>query len=171
MARFAVGAVFGLVVGIVGGAALGIRASSPEEDPALPAETVVTAIRVGLDARTLHAAASSVGTDAVTYLQSEGIIPRPPPPPAAPAEPPYGVWDRLVWQCEAPGIGWAANTGNGFYGGPQFTRTTWLAYGGGRYAPYAHQATRTQQIAIAEAVLRGQGWNAWPVCSRRLGLR
>ncbi len=77
-------------------------------------------------------------------------------------------WDRLA-QCESGG-NWRANTGNGYYGGLQFSRRTWSAYGGGTYAGTANNATRPQQIAIAEKVLRGQGWNAWPACSRRMGL-
>jgi hypothetical protein len=172
MARIGLGVVIGFAACMLGFAALGIRAQEESPpDPPIPAETTVTAIRAGLDARQLHGAVISVGApDAVTYLQAEGMLPRPPAP-SQPFEPSVGVWDRLMSQCEAPGIGWAANTGNGFYGGLQFTRSTWLAYGGGEYAPYAHQASRAQQIAIAERTLRGQGWAAWPVCSRRLGLR
>jgi resuscitation-promoting factor RpfA len=71
-------------------------------------------------------------------------------------------WDAVA-QCESTG-NWAINTGNGFYGGLQFTESTWLAYGGGAYAQYANEATRAQQIAIAEKVLAGQGIGAWPVC-------
>lgn len=74
-------------------------------------------------------------------------------------------WDAVA-QCESSG-NWAINTGNGFYGGLQFTESTWLAYGGGAYAHYANQASRTQQIAIAEKVLAGQGIGAWPVCGPR----
>ncbi|MBS2964879.1 transglycosylase family protein, partial [Actinocrinis puniceicyclus] len=74
-------------------------------------------------------------------------------------------WDAVA-QCESGG-NWAINTGNGFYGGLQFTESTWLAYGGGSYAHYANQASRTQQIAIAEKVLAGQGIGAWPVCGKR----
>jgi LysM repeat protein len=74
-------------------------------------------------------------------------------------------WDAVA-QCESGG-NWAINTGNGFYGGLQFTESTWLAYGGGAYAHYANQASRTQQIAIAEKVLAGQGIGAWPVCGPR----
>jgi len=172
MARFAAGVIAGMVISAVAGAAFSIRAQEDDEasPPAIPAEVQVAAIRVGIDARALHGAVVSTRSpDAVTYLQAEGMLERPPSP--QPVEPAYGVWDRLVYQCEAPGIGWAANTGNGFYGGPQFTRTTWLAYGGAQFAPLAHQASRGQQIVVAERVLRGQGWNAWPVCSRRLGLR
>ncbi|WP_342319260.1 resuscitation-promoting factor Rpf1 domain-containing protein [Corynebacterium mayonis] len=82
---------------------------------------------------------------------------------------PDSDWDRLA-QCEAGG-NWSINTGNGYYGGLQFSRSTWLAYGGGQYAPTADKATREQQIAIAERTLAGQGWGAWPSCSARLGLR
>ena len=71
-------------------------------------------------------------------------------------------WDAVA-QCESTG-NWAINTGNGFYGGLQFTHSTWIAYGGGAYASNANQASRTQQIAIAEKVLAGQGIGAWPVC-------
>ena len=74
-------------------------------------------------------------------------------------------WDAVA-QCESGG-NWAINTGNGFYGGLQFTESTWLAYGGGSYAKYANQASRTEQIAIAEKVLAGQGIGAWPVCGPR----
>ncbi len=73
-------------------------------------------------------------------------------------------WDALA-QCEASG-NWAANTGNGYYGGLQFTQQTWNGYGGqGNPA----NASREQQIAVAERVLAGQGRNAWPACSAKLG--
>ena len=87
--------------------------------------------------------------------------------PAANAAP-DSDWDRLA-QCEAGG-NWSINTGNGYYGGLQFSASTWRAYGGGQFAPYAHQATREQQIIVAERTLAGQGWGAWPSCSARLGL-
>ena len=75
------------------------------------------------------------------------------------------VWDKLA-QCESSG-NWSINTGNGFSGGLQFTRSTWLAFGGeGR----AHEASRAEQIIVAERVLAKQGWGAWPACSRKLGL-
>ena len=87
--------------------------------------------------------------------------------PAAAAAP-DSDWDRLA-QCEAGG-NWSINTGNGYHGGLQFSPSTWAAYGGTQYAPYAYQATREQQIAVAEKTLAGQGWGAWPACSARLGL-
>ncbi|MGN0102073.1 transglycosylase family protein [Dietzia sp. CH92] len=87
--------------------------------------------------------------------------------PAANAAP-DSDWDRLA-QCESGG-NWAINTGNGYQGGLQFSPSTWAAYGGTQYAPTANQATREQQIAIAEKTLAGQGWGAWPACSAKLGL-
>ena len=65
--------------------------------------------------------------------------------------------------CESGGS-WSANTGNGFYGGLQFTQQTWLANGGGQYAASANLASPAQQIAVAERVLASQGIGAWPVC-------
>jgi hypothetical protein len=79
------------------------------------------------------------------------------------------VWDDLA-QCEAGG-NWAANTGNGYYGGLQFSGSTWTASGGGEFAPTANLASREQQIVVAERVLASQGWGAWPSCSSKLGLR
>lgn len=78
------------------------------------------------------------------------------------------VWDSVA-QCESGG-NWSINTGNGFYGGLQFTQSTWTEFGGGQYASRADLATKEQQIAIAQKVLVGQGPNAWPVCSAKAGL-
>ncbi|MFF2202513.1 transglycosylase family protein [Streptomyces sp. NPDC058145] len=78
-----------------------------------------------------------------------------------------GVWDRIA-QCESGGD-WHINTGNGYYGGLQFSAGTWRAYGGGAYAPTADQASRSAQIAVATKVQHAQGWGAWPVCSGRAG--
>ncbi|MFC9299558.1 transglycosylase family protein [Streptomyces sp. NPDC057011] len=111
----------------------------------------------------------------------------PPPPapgPAAAAHPgspgvigtgpgdcgPGGEWPwDCVADCESGGR-WAVNTGNGFYGGLQFRQPTWEEYGGLTFARRADLASRVQQIRIAEDVLGGQGWEAWPVCSKRYGL-
>jgi resuscitation-promoting factor RpfA len=73
-----------------------------------------------------------------------------------------GEWDQVA-RCESGG-NWGINTGNGFYGGVQFTASTWAGHGGGQYAPSAQLATREQQIAVAERVLATQGRGAWPVC-------
>ncbi|GEL20496.1 LysM peptidoglycan-binding domain-containing protein [Pseudonocardia asaccharolytica] len=78
---------------------------------------------------------------------------------------PANAWDQLA-QCESGGK-WNTNTGNGYAGGLQFSPSTWRAYGG---TGSPQNASRDQQIAVAERVLAGQGWGAWPACSKKLGL-
>ena len=73
-------------------------------------------------------------------------------------------WDAIA-QCESGG-NWSTNTGNGYYGGLQFTQSTWKAYGG---TGSPQGASREQQIAVAERVMQGQGPGAWPVCSKKAG--
>ncbi|WP_328782237.1 transglycosylase family protein [Streptomyces canus] len=75
-------------------------------------------------------------------------------------------WDTVA-QCESGG-NWSINTGNGYYGGLQFSASTWAAYGGTQYAAQANQAGKSQQIAVAEKVLASQGKGAWPVCGTGL---
>ncbi|NEB77669.1 transglycosylase family protein, partial [Streptomyces sp. SID14478] len=77
------------------------------------------------------------------------------------------VWDRIA-RCESGG-NWHTNTGNGYYGGLQFSAGTWRAYGGGAYAATADRASRAQQIAVATKVQGAQGWGAWPTCAARAG--
>jgi murein DD-endopeptidase MepM/ murein hydrolase activator NlpD len=81
---------------------------------------------------------------------------------------PGDVWEKVA-ACESTN-NWQINSGNGYYGGLQFTQSTWEAYGGGSYAPRADLATKDQQIAVAEKVLKGQGPGAWPACSVKAGL-
>ncbi|MER6910243.1 transglycosylase family protein [Streptomyces sp. NPDC000594] len=78
------------------------------------------------------------------------------------------TWEKVA-ACESTNQ-WKINTGNGYFGGLQFTQSTWDAYGGRDYAPRADLASRDQQIAVAERVLKGQGPGAWPNCSQRAGL-
>ncbi|MEX3611226.1 transglycosylase family protein [Rothia sp. LK2588] len=78
---------------------------------------------------------------------------------------PTSTWDALA-QCESGG-NWGINTGNGFSGGLQFTPSTWAAFGG-QGSPTT--ASKAEQIRVAENVLAGQGWGAWPACSAKLGL-
>jgi hypothetical protein len=78
------------------------------------------------------------------------------------------IWDTLA-QCESSGD-WAINTGNGYYGGLQFSYATWHGYGGGAYADYPHQATREEQIAVAERLRAARGYAPWPACRVELGL-
>jgi nucleoid-associated protein YgaU len=75
-------------------------------------------------------------------------------------------WDAVA-QCESSG-NWAINTGNGYYGGLQFSQSTWAAYGGTEFAPRADLATKDQQIAVAERTLDKQGPGAWPTCGKAL---
>jgi resuscitation-promoting factor RpfA len=75
-------------------------------------------------------------------------------------------WDTVA-QCESGG-NWSINTGNGYYGGLQFSASTWAAYGGTQYAAQANQASKSQQISVAEKVLASQGKGAWPVCGTGL---
>lgn len=75
------------------------------------------------------------------------------------------TWDALA-ECESGGD-WSINTGNGFSGGLQFTPSTWKSFGG-EGSPT--NASRAEQIAVAERVLDEQGWGAWPACSEKLGL-
>lgn len=84
----------------------------------------------------------------------------------APAVPGGSVWDRLA-KCESGG-NWSINTGNGYYGGLQFSKSSWNAVGG---TGLPHQHSRETQIAFAEKLKAKQGWGAWPACSRKLGLR
>jgi len=90
----------------------------------------------------------------------------PSPAPAAINNSDGDVWDRLA-QCESGG-NWAINTGNGYYGGLQFSLASWRGVGGNGYP---HQASRAEQISRAEALRARQGWGAWPACSSKLGLR
>ena len=77
-----------------------------------------------------------------------------------------GVWDQLA-QCESGGD-WSINTGNGYYGGLQFSQGSWNAAGG---SGSPADASREEQIRVAENLQASQGWGAWPSCSSQLGLR
>jgi len=96
----------------------------------------------------------------VTLLAGVGL--------SAPAQASGSVWDAVA-ACESGG-NWAINTGNGYYGGLQFSGSTWNAFGGTRYASRAHLASKAQQIAIAQKTLATQGPGAWPTCGKRAGL-
>ncbi|WP_199431361.1 LysM peptidoglycan-binding domain-containing protein [Qaidamihabitans albus] len=83
---------------------------------------------------------------------------------ATPAQADSVNWDAVA-QCESGG-NWSINTGNGYYGGLQFKESTWRAYGG---SGMPQNASRSEQIAVAERVLQGQGIGAWPVCGAQAG--
>lgn len=79
-----------------------------------------------------------------------------------------GVWERVA-KCESGGR-WHINTGNGYFGGLQFSAGTWRSYGGKKYGRQAHKASKSEQIAVARRVLSGQGAGAWGGCGRKAGL-
>ncbi len=142
--------------------------------PAVAQETQVAPVPVASLGYDLHTNAGIALANLEAYLHS--VTPtttRPAPPRQSPN---YDAgdgsrWDQLA-QCETGG-NWAANTGNGFGGGLQFMHqrsySTWLSFGGGDYAAHPWDATREQQINIAEKVLASSGWRAWPGCSRKFG--
>lgn len=88
------------------------------------------------------------------------------PAPAAVYSNDGSVWDRLA-QCESGG-NWAINTGNGYYGGLQFSLSSWKAVGG---SGYPNQASKAEQIARGAQLQARQGWGAWPACTSKLGIR
>ncbi|GAA4852310.1 resuscitation-promoting factor [Actinomycetospora corticicola] len=108
---------------------------------------------------------TAMGAPTVTK-QAVGGVMRKGTKKAGPAIGNTAKWDRMV-KCEAGGD-WNINTGNGYYGGLQFDKQTWNAYGGGQYAPRADLATREEQIAVAEKVRDARGgYGAWPVCGKK----
>ncbi|WPP30313.1 transglycosylase family protein [Streptomyces sp. CL7] len=78
------------------------------------------------------------------------------------------TWDRVA-ECESGGS-WSQNTGNGYYGGLQLTQDDWEGYGGLEFAPSADQASRNQQITVAERILADQGVGKWRACGLLTGL-
>ncbi|CAN5779567.1 hypothetical protein BH23ACT2_BH23ACT2_17490 [soil metagenome] len=118
----------------------------------------------GVDAPEVSEPAPPPTTEAPTTTTE---APAPPPTEApAPAAAGGSVWDRLA-ECEADG-NWQISTGNGYYGGLQFSESSWQAVGG---SGLPHQASRETQIAMGERLKAEQGWGAWPACSQKLGLR
>lgn len=77
------------------------------------------------------------------------------------------IWEKIA-ACESGGR-WSINTGNGYYGGLQFSEATWLRAGGGQYAPFAHLATKEQQIAVADSWLAKTSWSQWG-CAKKVGI-
>ena len=149
-----------------------------EEDPDAPAgeETVVEPGAAGTSRVTFRIHKSNgvetnrevVKSEEITPAQERVVRKGTKQSASAPSVGDGSVWDTIA-QCEATG-NWAANTGNGFKGGLQFTDSTWAGFGGTEYAPSADQASREQQIAVAEKVQAAQGWGAWPACTAKLGI-
>ncbi|MEU6670145.1 transglycosylase family protein [Streptomyces sp. NPDC046727] len=78
------------------------------------------------------------------------------------------TWDKVA-ECESGGS-WSADPGNGYYGGLQISQDDWDTYGGGQYATSADQASRQQQIAVAEKILADKGTTPWATCALLSGL-
>jgi hypothetical protein len=163
------------------------QAIVPTTTTTAPQATTTTTAPAATTTTTAPAATTTTTAPAATTTTT--AAPRPPAPAPAPAPAPVRVaapaprpaapaaapapavsdgstWDRLA-QCESGG-NWASNTGNGYYGGIQFSLSSWQAVGG---TGLPSQASREQQIAMGERLRASQGWGAWPACSRKLGLR
>lgn len=114
-------------------------------------------------------AAAPVAVTPVTAPAPQAVTASPAPrsvaKSTAPAVAGGSVWDALA-QCESGG-NWAINTGNGFYGGIQFTLSSWQAVGG---SGMPNQASREEQIMRGQMLQARQGWGAWPACAAKLGL-
>ncbi|WP_298175802.1 resuscitation-promoting factor [Saccharomonospora sp.] len=136
------------------------------EDEGTPGEKVVTYRVTKKNGEIVHS--EELSTEIVKEAKDKVVrvgTKKPAVPPVADG----AVWDALA-QCESGG-NWSINTGNGYYGGLQFNKQTWDAYGGSQYAAYPHEATREQQIAIATKLRDARGdYGAWPACSAQLGL-
>jgi LysM repeat protein len=133
--------------------------------PAPPAPVVVAPVappRVDSSASRSSSSTDTSSSDS-SSTDTSSAESAPAPPSSAPSS---GVWASLA-QCESGG-NWSINTGNGYYGGLQFSLSTWQGYGG---SGMPHEASASEQIAVAERVQASQGWGAWPACSAELGLR
>jgi uncharacterized protein YabE (DUF348 family) len=114
----------------------------------------------------------AIVTEPKSQVQKVGTKPKPKPKPKATTKTaPSSAGNGLNWEgvadCESGG-NWHINTGNGFYGGLQFDSGTWLAYGGGSYAPRADLASKDAQIAVATKLYNQRGSSPWPVCGANL---
>lgn len=120
---------------------------------------------------TTSSSASSSSSSYSSSYSSSSSYSEPAPAPAPAYNGPStnvsdSVWDSIA-ACESGG-NWSINTGNGYYGGVQFSLSSWQGVGG---SGYPHQASKAEQIKRAEMLLARQGWGAWPACSAKLGLR
>ena len=162
-------------------AATALASATALETEARERASAFQAEQAGLQAQLQEARATVVALQREAALQPAAQQPAPQEPvtrtpPQAPAGPPAAVpvppppaahdWDAVA-ECESGG-NWSINTGNGYYGGLQFSGSTWEAFGGADYAARADLAAKAQQIAVAERVLAEQGPGAWPTCGANL---
>jgi hypothetical protein len=166
--------VLGALLAAGGIAAIGLDASADApESPDTPVRTVTVTTDDAVAHAQVDPAALAVSLTEALEARTELIATDPPPEPEPEPEPaahsgriPLSTWEQVA-QCESGG-NWSINTGNGFYGGLQFELRSWEWVGG---SGYPHEATKAEQIHRAELLHERQGWNAWPACSRKLGLR
>jgi hypothetical protein len=156
------------------------RAAEAAWEAAEAAQTEAVQLAAGLRIeRDVVQAQLDSARNTLVALQSRlaAVQPEAPPPPASPPAggsgsgveaptPSAHDWDAVA-QCESGG-NWSINTGNGYYGGLQFSPDTWAGFGGTPYAPRADLASKGEQITVAERVLAVQGPGAWPTCGRNL---
>jgi hypothetical protein len=128
---------------------LSVSAPSSDEAESLGGEPIPTPASAPMEATLYAVAAPPPAQRVVTYAGTS-------------------VWDDLA-RCESGG-NWAINTGNGYYGGLQFSYGTWHQYGGGEFAEYPHEASRDEQIIVAERLRAARGYAPWPACRAKLGL-
>jgi Transglycosylase-like domain len=126
------------------------------------ADVDTLAQQAGVDPVDLQGAVNTTHLPPTVYLHMTGELVSYPPAVQS-------IWDALA-ECESSGR-WNVNTGNGYYGGLQEDLVFWRNYGGPAYASRPDLASPAAQIAVAAKGQRSEGWKAWPVCSRRLGLR
>jgi len=122
---------------------------------------LVTTVNGKIESR--KATSSRVTTLPVSRIQAVGTKARPVTTAPAGSAANAAMWDRIA-QCESGG-NWSINTGNGYYGGLQFSSSTWLSNGGGQYAARADLATRLEQIAVANTVYAARGLQPWGCAS------
>ncbi len=129
------------------------RTTTTTAKPKVKVEAAVTAPTTTTTARPAPTTTTTVAPTTSSARAGSG------PDPSSDA-----TWDQLA-KCESGG-NWAANTGNGYYGGLQFNPDTWHGLGG---TGYPNEASRAQQIAIGKKQYAASGWSAWRVCAGRLG--
>jgi hypothetical protein len=172
----AVALLLGLVAATTG--RTGLAAAAEPVATARPDRADVRSIQDGRATLDQLASVAEAVAPPTTVAPTTTTAPPPPPPTVPPAPQPVATgtgyadpanpaaWDRLA-QCESGG-NWAANTGNGYYGGIQFSLGSWQSVGGvGR----PDQASRATQIAMGQRLWNQGGWVHWPACSSKLGYR
>lgn len=163
-----------IALALTAGSALS-ASESPSEPPRAPVATSVAqepvVLHTDTDKRLLPPTTTTLPPTTTTTSPPPPVAPttEAPPPSSNGSGDPYddASWYRL-YECENGGYGWAANTGNGYYGGLQFSLSSWAAVGG---AGRPDQASPGEQIARGKLLWEQGGWAHWPACTRSFGWR